>query len=38
MAGWIIFINPARTLLRLAVLCVLLSLFLMIYRYEVAWQ
>jgi P-type conjugative transfer protein TrbJ len=38
MAGWIIFINPARTLLRLAVLFVLLSLFLMIYRYEVAWQ
>jgi type IV secretion system protein TrbJ len=38
MAGWIIFINPARTLLRLAMLFALLSLFLMIYRYEVAWQ
>ncbi len=38
MAGWIIFINPARTLLRLAVLFALLSLFLMIYRYDVAWQ
>jgi hypothetical protein len=38
MAGWIIFISPVRAMLRLAMLLDLLSLFLMIYRYEVAWQ
>ncbi len=38
MVGWIVFINPVRALLRLAGLLVLLTLFLMIYRYETAWQ
>ncbi|HTP29476.1 MAG TPA: P-type conjugative transfer protein TrbJ [Anaeromyxobacteraceae bacterium] len=37
MVGWIIFINPVRTLLRLAGLCVMLAVFLMIGRYESAW-
>ncbi len=37
MTAWIIFISPVRALLRLAGLCVLLAVFLMIYRYDVAW-
>ncbi len=37
MAGWIIFINPVRALLRLAGLLVLLSVVLMIGRSETAW-
>ncbi|MCI0370753.1 MAG: P-type conjugative transfer protein TrbJ [candidate division NC10 bacterium] len=36
--SWILFVNPVRAMLRLAGLYVLLALFLMIYRYEVAWQ
>jgi len=37
MFGWIVFVNPVRAMLRLAGLCVLLSVFLMIGRYETAW-
>lgn len=37
MTAWIVFVNPVRAMLRLAGLCVLLALFLMISRYEVAW-
>ena len=37
MCGWIVFVNPVRVMLRLAGLCVLLSTFLMIGRYETAW-
>ena len=37
MTAWIVFVNPVRAMLRLAGLCVLLALFLMIYRYEGAW-
>jgi P-type conjugative transfer protein TrbJ len=37
MTAWIVFVNPVRAMLRLAGLCVLLTLFLMIGRYDTAW-
>ena len=37
MFGWILFVNPVRGLFRLAGLCVLLALFLIMYRYEGSW-
>jgi hypothetical protein len=37
MTAWIVFVNPVRAMLRLAGLCVLLALLLMLTRYEGAW-
>jgi P-type conjugative transfer protein TrbJ len=37
MTAWIVFVNPVRAMLRLAGLCVLLALCLMIGRYDTAW-
>ena len=38
MPVWFIFVNPVRAMLRLAGLCVLLAVCLMIGRYETAWH